>query len=131
MTHIVSAKAFVIIPETRLILFLLMLPKGSTIPFQEWFYKRLCDLVKYIFILKAFWKYANISREYKNFQTTHNSGSHRVAVKCRKMHKTPCFLNENTVSLWQGHKDLNPEPTVLETAALPIELYPYILFLKP
>ena len=31
------------------------------------------------------------------------------------------------VQLWQGHKDLNPEPTVLETAALPIELYPYIL----
>ena len=29
---------------------------------------------------------------------------------------------------WQGHKDLNPEPTVLETAALPIELYPYIQF---
>ena len=28
--------------------------------------------------------------------------------------------------VWQGHKDLNPEPTVLETAALPIELYPYI-----
>ena len=27
---------------------------------------------------------------------------------------------------WQGHKDLNPEPTVLETAALPIELYPYL-----
>ena len=27
---------------------------------------------------------------------------------------------------WQGHKDLNPEPTGLETAALPIELYPYI-----
>ncbi len=27
---------------------------------------------------------------------------------------------------WQGHKDLNPEPTVLETAALPIELYPCI-----
>ena len=30
---------------------------------------------------------------------------------------------------WQGHKDLNPEPTVLETAALPIELYPYIHFI--
>ncbi len=28
---------------------------------------------------------------------------------------------------WQGHKDLNPEPTVLETAALPIELYPYMM----
>ena len=34
--------------------------------------------------------------------------------------------NFNGVFIWQGHKDLNPEPTVLETAALPIELYPYI-----
>ena len=32
--------------------------------------------------------------------------------------------------LWQGHKDLNPEPTVLETAALPIELYPYMVGLR-
>ena len=32
------------------------------------------------------------------------------------------------VFFWQGHKDLNPEPTVLETAALPIELYPYIVY---
>ena len=31
---------------------------------------------------------------------------------------------------WQGHKDLNPEPTVLETAALPIELYPYMVGLR-
>ncbi len=31
-----------------------------------------------------------------------------------------------SVTTWQGHKDLNPEPTVLETAALPIELYPYL-----
>ena len=31
---------------------------------------------------------------------------------------------------WQGHKDLNPEPTVLETAALPIELYPYVVGLR-
>ena len=31
---------------------------------------------------------------------------------------------------WQGHKDLNPEPTVLETAALPIELYPYLVGLQ-
>ena len=37
-------------------------------------------------------------------------------------------LQEKLVNsqFWQGHKDLNPEPTVLETAALPIELYPYI-----
>lgn len=33
---------------------------------------------------------------------------------------------QSAVGFWQGHKDLNPEPTVLETAALPIELYPYI-----
>ena len=29
-------------------------------------------------------------------------------------------------SLWQGKKASNPRPTVLETAALPAELYPYI-----
>ena len=26
---------------------------------------------------------------------------------------------------WQGQKDLNPQPMVLETTTLPIELYPY------
>ena len=35
-------------------------------------------------------------------------------------------FNNYEVPFWQGHKDLNPEPTVLETAALPIELYPYM-----
>ena len=43
----------------------------------------------------------------------------------QKMQKTPGFVLKLGV-FWQGHKDLNPEPTVLETAALPIELYPYI-----
>lgn len=38
----------------------------------------------------------------------------------KKRHAEACRFH------WQGHKDLNPEPTVLETAALPIELYPYI-----
>lgn len=28
--------------------------------------------------------------------------------------------------LWQGRKDSNSQQTVLETAALPIELHPYI-----
>ena len=32
-----------------------------------------------------------------------------------------------TVSFWQGQKDLNPRHAVLETAALPTELYPYDL----
>ena len=30
--------------------------------------------------------------------------------------------------VWQGKKASNPRPTVLETAALPAELFPYILF---
>ena len=30
--------------------------------------------------------------------------------------------------VWQGQKDLNPRHAVLETAALPTELYPYIKF---
>ena len=30
---------------------------------------------------------------------------------------------------WQGQKDLNPRHAVLETAALPTELYPYIYFI--
>ena len=39
-----------------------------------------------------------------------------------KQKKTPAgvFL------FWQGQKDLNPRHAVLETAALPTELYPYI-----
>ena len=28
---------------------------------------------------------------------------------------------------WQGQKDLNPRHAVLETAALPTELYPYMI----
>ena len=30
------------------------------------------------------------------------------------------------LAFWQGQKDLNPRHAVLETAALPTELYPYI-----
>ena len=39
--------------------------------------------------------------------------------------RNPCI---STVSgfEWQGQKDLNPRHAVLETAALPTELYPYI-----
>ncbi len=37
-----------------------------------------------------------------------------------------CPLTSSHVSFWQGQKDLNPRHAVLETAALPTELYPYI-----
>ena len=32
------------------------------------------------------------------------------------------------VLIWQGKKASNPRPTVLETVALPTELFPYIRF---
>ena len=41
-----------------------------------------------------------------------------------------CPRGQKRFLSWQGHKDLNPEPTVLETAALPIELYPYMVGLR-
>ena len=44
--------------------------------------------------------------------------------------KKPTLTSGILVEKWQGHKDLNPEPTVLETAALPIELYPYMVGLR-
>ena len=44
-----------------------------------------------------------------------------VLLKSKNTGKLP----KEAYRYWQGHKDLNPEPTVLETAALPIELYPY------
>ena len=52
--------------------------------------------------------------------------------KCER-HKDPVEEENRGVQIcvsWQGHKDLNPEPTVLETAALPIELYPYMVGLR-
>ena len=33
-----------------------------------------------------------------------------------------------SAGFWQGQKDLNPRHAVLETAALPTELYPYLKF---
>ena len=45
----------------------------------------------------------------------------RVQVLIEKKSRTPA-----TLSFWQGQKDLNPRHVVLETTALPTELYPYI-----
>ena len=44
--------------------------------------------------------------------------------------KTDAKKRCKTAPLWQGQKDLNPRPTVLETAALPTELYPYMTYIK-
>ena len=37
------------------------------------------------------------------------------------------FSFKGTRIFWQGHKDSNSGHAVLETAALPTELYPYII----
>ena len=39
--------------------------------------------------------------------------------------RNPCIPTVSGLE-WQGQKDLNPRHAVLETAALPTELYPYI-----
>ena len=41
--------------------------------------------------------------------------------------KKPHKPNVYRTSLWQGHKDSNSGHVVLETTALPTELYPYIV----
>ena len=47
---------------------------------------------------------------------------------CKKKKNDSCNTNGiiTFVLIWQGQKDLNPRHAVLETAALPTELYPYI-----
>ena len=41
--------------------------------------------------------------------------------------KSPVLPKKNR-RFWQGKKASNPRPTVLETVALPTELFPYIQF---
>ena len=40
--------------------------------------------------------------------------------------KEVTFGRQKLLLFWQGQKDLNPRPMVLETSTLPTELYPYI-----
>ena len=43
-----------------------------------------------------------------------------------KASKMACLSRFQDFWKWQGQKDLNPRHAVLETAALPTELYPYL-----
>ena len=52
--------------------------------------------------------------------TAERSGGGNTTAK-KKIKKTPDTLS----GVWQGKKASNPRPTVLETAALPAELFPY------
>lgn len=57
--------------------------------------------------------------------TAERSGGGNTTAK-KKIKKTP----DNLSGVWQGKKASNPRPTVLETAALPIELYPYVFIFE-
>ena len=50
----------------------------------------------------------------------------RKISKSKKKARKPLFIKDFRTFRWQGQKDLNPRHAVLETAALPTELYPYI-----
>ena len=65
----------------------------------------------------------NLAQAKYNWRSQYNSPKANITEK-----DSDCFTIR--VFFWQGHKDLNPEPTVLETAALPIELYPYMFLYK-
>ena len=47
-----------------------------------------------------------------------------------KQRKSPEIRRFRNFPRWQGQKDLNPRHSVLETDALPTELYPYMFFIS-
>ncbi len=75
-------------------------------------------------ILPLFYQYQNW------FKFQHKSKGRRNCENCTKKQQKRHPTRRLFCEIWQGHKDLNPEPTVLETAALPIELYPYMVGLR-
>jgi hypothetical protein len=57
----------------------------------------------------------------------HNKRNTKFSIPFKKLF---CALFVRFIlNIWQGYRDSNPEPTVLETATLPIELYPYATIL--
>ena len=51
--------------------------------------------------------------------------SRRLAKPLHRALSVVTYLKCFEKLLWQGHQGSNPGPTVLETVALPAELYPY------
>ena len=73
-----------------------------------------------------------ISQIFRNLNWTPESPTHSASLKFKdinqaKKDQTPIF---QCLAFWQGQKDLNPRHAVLETAALPTELYPYFTILE-
>ena len=51
----------------------------------------------------------------------------KITILPHKRPKSSEITRFQNFSDWQGQKDLNPRHSVLETDALPTELYPYII----
>ena len=62
--------------------------------------------------------------EWEGFEPSHACASNDLANRPLQPLEYHSVLYPYEI-IWQGQKDLNPQPTVLETATLPIELYPY------
>ena len=73
-------------------------------------------------------------RRWERLETGENGWESQVTEpECTPFPYNTCKkkTGENPVfspAFWQGQKDLNPRHAVLETAALPTELYPYLKF---
>ena len=53
-------------------------------------------------------------------------GTDFLKTRIKNKAKVPKHRRFGTFIMWQGQKDLNPRHVVLETSALPTELYPYV-----
>ncbi len=61
-------------------------------------------------------------RAWRSDLTRHAPRASGSDLKTQNKKNTPL----DVFFFWQGQKDLNPRHAVLETAALPTELYPYV-----
>src|SRR5207249_8742016 len=53
-----------------------------------------------------------------------------VSLQLRSMFSVRCFRVRRSQRIQHARRDSNPQPTVLETATLPIELLAYLIFLS-
>ena len=66
------------------------------------------------------------NRYEKTAKYTPRGAAIQTASHHPKTQEKPGIPRDSGPSLWQGQKDSNPRHAVLETAALPAELYPYL-----
>ena len=68
--------------------------------------------------------FAYILPRWVNMPVAYLPEQDRFQLSCSAARKLPVKV---FFKKWQGQYDLNSQPTVLETVALPVELYPFLL----